>query len=76
MQHHDRDQVPNVQRRSGAVIADVTDDLLLRGERIKARHVRNLVDVAALGQNAQEIGLVVAHFQGSITRLAASGPVV
>ena len=65
-----------MQRRRGAVVADVTDDILLRGERIEARHVGNLVDVAALGQNAQEIGLVVAHCQGSIGPLAASGAVV
>jgi hypothetical protein len=37
-----------MQRRRGAVIADIADSLVLRGQRVQALKVGDLVDEAAL----------------------------
>ena len=45
-----------MQRRRRAVVADIADQLALCRQRIEALAVGHLVDEAALGQDAQEIG--------------------
>ncbi len=61
VQHHDRQQVADVQRRRGAVVADVADDVALLRERVEPVEIRALVDEAALGQYVEEVGLVLGH---------------
>ncbi len=65
VQHHDRQQMADVERGGGAVVADVGDDLALCGERIESGKIGALMDVAALDENVQEIGLVRRHGVGS-----------
>ena len=64
VQHHDLDQVADVQRAGGGVEADVAGHDLARGQRVERRHVGALVDEAALVEHAQEIRLVLSHAQG------------
>ena len=52
MQHHDGDEATDVQRRCGAIVADVGHDLALRSKRIEAGFVGALVDKPALGENS------------------------
>ena len=60
-EHHDLDQAADMQRGRGCVEADIARDDLRRGELVEAFGVGKLVDVAALIENAQEIGIVVGH---------------
>ena len=60
-QHHDRHQVADVQRVRRRVVADVGHQRLLGGQRVERRQVGRLVDVAALAQELDEVGLVRAH---------------
>ena len=55
-QHHDLQQRADVQRRRGAVEADIGDQRSAQRLRVEAGEVRALMDVAALDQHAQEIG--------------------
>ena len=50
-----------MQRRRRAVVADIADQLAFRRQRIEALAVGRLVDEAALGQHAQEIGFEGGH---------------
>ena len=61
VQHHDRQQVADVQRRRGAVVADVGDDPALHCERVEPVEIGALVNEAALGQYVEEVGLVLGH---------------
>ena len=56
MQHHDLQQRADVQRRRGAIEADIGDQLAAQRLFVEAGEVRALVNVAALDQYAQEIG--------------------
>ena len=60
-QHHDRHQMPDMQRRRGRIETDIARHNLLRGERIQPFRVGQLVDITPLVEQAQQIGCVVAH---------------
>ena len=47
--------MPDVQRRPGAVVADISGHRPLRGERVQRLRVGALVDEAALLKGAQEV---------------------
>ena len=61
VEHHHGVEMPDVQRRGGAVVADVCHHLALGGERVQAREIRALVDEAALVENVEEIRRVGGH---------------
>ncbi len=61
VQHHDRDQVPHMQGRRSAVVADIGDHLALRRQGIEPREVGALVDEPALVQHVEEIGTMFGH---------------
>ncbi len=44
-----------MQRRRGAVVANIGGGLALRGQRVEAREIGALVDEAAILQSVQEI---------------------
>ena len=47
VEHHDGQEVADVQRRRRAVVADIGDDLALGGQRVEAVEIGALVDEAA-----------------------------
>jgi hypothetical protein len=61
VEHHDGEEIADVQRRRRAVVADVGDGLALGGERVETREIRALVDEAALVERVEEVGLVFGH---------------
>ena len=73
VQHHDRDQAADVERRRGAIIADVCDNLALGGQCIEASHVRALVNEATLCQDAKKVGFGRRH---RVRAAAAAPPLV
>ena len=60
-QQHDLDQAADMERRRGRVEADIAGHDLLRGERVEPAGIGDLVDIAALVEQAQEIGFVFGH---------------
>ena len=56
VQHHDRHERADMQRRRGAVEADVGDEIARARLVVEALKVRALVDIAALLHHAQEVG--------------------
>jgi hypothetical protein len=71
-QHHDRHEVADVKTLRRAIESDIAGDGAGDGERIEALGVGKLMDEAALGQCAQEIGLVCGH-DGGIRRRLCGG---
>ena len=61
VQQHDRQQRADMQRRRGAVEADIGGDGRRTRQRIQRLGLRHLMDEAALGKNVEKIGLVGAH---------------
>ncbi len=55
-----------MQRRSGRIEADIAGDDLLRGQCVEPFRVGRLVDIAAVVEQAQEVGFIFGH---GITRL-------
>ena len=74
-QHHDREQVADVEARRGGVEADIGGEGARGRLGIEALGVRNLVDESAFREDAQEIGLVGAHAASPLF-IASFGPVV
>ena len=74
VQHHDRQQMADMERGRRAVVADIGDGLQLRREGVEPGRVGNLVDEATGGQNVKKIGLICAH--GPVAGLAGgvTGP--
>lgn len=62
VQHHDRQQVADVERRAGAIVSDVGDELAIRCQRIDATLVRGLMDEAARMQRVEEVGFHCRHW--------------
>ncbi len=60
-QHHDRHEMADMERRRSRVEADIARHHLFGGHGIKPFRVGQLVDVAACFEQAEEIGLIVAH---------------
>ena len=60
-QHHDRDQIADMKRAGGDVVADVGDRGPLRETRVEALRVRALVQEAAVGDLAQEVRAESGH---------------
>ena len=56
-QHHDGDEVADVQRRRGGVEADVAGDDPCGGGRVELGRVGDLMDIAAQLKGFQEVGL-------------------
>ncbi len=74
-QHHDRQEVADMQARCGGVEADIGGDRALCGARIEPGRVRELMNEAPARQHVEKFGFVGAH--GLSSRLIASlGPVV
>ena len=60
-QHHDREEIADVIARRRAVVADIGGDHALGQRRIEPVRVGALVEEAALGHDAEEIGLELGH---------------
>ena len=61
VQHHDRQQRTDVQRRRGAIVADVGHHAVVRRQLVESFKIRALVHVAALGHNLHEVGFQCRH---------------
>ena len=60
-QHHDREEMADMERRPGAVVADIGDDGRLERQRIEPLGVGALMDKSALEEDAHEVGLESGH---------------
>src|SRR5205807_8045513 len=60
-QHHDRQQIADVEAGRGSIEPDIGGDRPGRRLGIEPLGVRNLMDESSVRENAQEIGLVGAH---------------
>jgi hypothetical protein len=74
-QHHDGQQVADMQAGRGRIEADIGRDRAGGRLGVEAGGVRYLVDESAFRQNPQEIGFVGAHDLPPVG-VASSGPVV
>ena len=63
-QHHDRDQMADMEARRGAVIADIGRDHACRGAAVQRFEVGALMDEAARGHVAQKLGAELGHGGG------------
>ena len=72
-QHHDADQIADMQAVGGAVVADIGGDHARGGQRIERRQIGALMDEAARLERAQELGPQAAHDR-SVVEAALSGP--
>jgi hypothetical protein len=61
MQHHDRQQMADMQRRRRAVETNISRDGRLPGERVQRLGLGDLMDEAPAGENVEEIGFVGAN---------------
>ena len=60
-QHHDLHQAADMERGGGRIETDIARyDLLLR-QRVETRRIGDVMDIAARVEQAQEVGLIVAH---------------
>lgn len=57
-----------MERGCGGIEADVARHYLRGSERIEACSIGDLVDIAALVEEAQEIGRIVAHDEAPASR--------
>ena len=72
-QHHDADEVADVQAVGGAVEADVGGQPLPRRERVDRVEIGRLVDEAALCQLADELRTVPGHRPACASAVSGSG---
>ena len=61
IEHHDRQQRADMQRRRGAIEADISSDRFFARERVQRIRLGDLMDKAPGGQDIQKIGFVRAH---------------
>ena len=61
VEHHDRQQRADVQRRRGAVEADIGGDRRGARERVERLRLGDLMDKAPAGEDVEKIRLVRAH---------------
>ena len=61
MQHHDRQEMPDMQGRGRAVVAHIGGELTGPCLGVEALGIGALVDIAPLGQHGQEFGGQAAH---------------
>ena len=61
MQHHDLDQVPDMQARRRRIIADIGRHDFLGEQLIEAGVVGRLMDETAFLEGVKEIGLELGH---------------
>ena len=61
VQHHDGDEAADMERGGGAIITDIGHHLAAAGLGVEAIRVGALVDVAALVEEAQQVGSELAH---------------
>ena len=61
VQHHDLDQAPHMQRGSGGVEPDIGSDGFGGEQLVQPLIVGGLMNKAALGQGAQEVGFELGH---------------
>ena len=72
-QHHDPEQIADMEARRGAVEADIAGDRPGFGKRIEARFVGHLMQIAAGLDLVQEFGFAFGHGEvGGSTRAAWS----
>ena len=60
-EQHDLHEAADVQGRRGGIEADIAGHDLPARQRVERGGVRDLVDIAALGEEAQEVGSVFGH---------------
>ena len=61
VQHHDADQVADMQRRGGAIEADIGDERSRAGLFVEAGEIGALMDEPPLLHHAQEVGSRLEH---------------
>jgi hypothetical protein len=61
IQHHDRQQRADMQRRRGTVEADISGDRLFTRECVQRLRLGDLMNEAASGQDLKKLGFVRAH---------------
>jgi hypothetical protein len=61
VQHHDRKQMTDMERRGRAVVAGVGHDFAGARQFVDAGAIGALVDETALGQNVEEVGSEIRH---------------
>ena len=81
VQHHDRHQVADVERRGGAIESDIAGDARRLRQGVECLGFRDLVDEAPRREHAQEFGFIGAHRRAlsrksPARQLHAGGPVV
>jgi hypothetical protein len=74
-QHHDGQQIADMEARRGGIEADIGRDRTGRGLGVEAAGVRDLMNESAFRENLQETGLVGAHALPPVG-VASSGRVV
>ena len=60
-QHHDADQIADMQAVGGAVVADIGGDDAVGRQRVERRQIGALMDEAARLQRAQQLGPQAGH---------------
>jgi len=70
-QHHDLDEAADVERWRGRIEADIARHDLLRRKRIEARCISDLVDIAAVAQQAEEGRGLLRHDGGAPSTMAS-----
>ncbi|MNW10485.1 hypothetical protein D3C71_2077200 [compost metagenome] len=68
MQHHDLDQRAGMERGRRGVEADIGADRTLDCSSVQALRIGDLVDIAALGEGAEQIGFEGGHVGYSMRR--------
>ena len=66
-------RLPDMQRRAGAVVADIGRDRSLAEKRVKTLRVGALMNEAALMESAEEVGTEGRHACGLIEARASFG---
>ncbi len=60
-QHHDRDEMPDMQRRCRRIKADIARHDLLGGKAVEPLRIGQLMNVTTCLQEAEQIGRVAGH---------------
>jgi hypothetical protein len=72
-EQHDLDEAADMKRGRGGVKSDIARHDPGTGERIQRFRVGDLVNIAALGEQAEKIGLIFGHGGGRLARGSLDG---
>ena len=61
VEHHDRQQGADVERRRGAIETDIGGDARRFCQSVKRLRLRDLVNESAFAENTQKVGFIGAH---------------